>query len=101
MEPFKVALVDDHRLFREGLRALLAAQPDLSVVGEAAEPGEACSLVDASDPDLVVLDVVLANGASGLALVRELLRRLPQRRVLMLSMLLDEQRVAEALEAGA
>jgi len=100
MQPFKVALVDDHRLFREGLRALLAAQPDLSVVGEAAEPTEACSLVDAEDPDLVVVDVLLGTG-SGMALARELLRRSPRRRVLMLSMLLDEQRVAEALEAGA
>jgi len=100
MQPFKVALVDDHRLFREGLRALLAAQPDLSVVGEAAEPTEACSLVGAVDPDLVVVDVLLGTG-SGMALARELLRRSPRRRVLMLSMLLDEQRVAEALEAGA
>src|SRR5256885_352394 len=42
---YKIALVDDHRLFREGLRALLASQPDLQVVGEAAEATEACALV--------------------------------------------------------
>ncbi len=97
---YKVALVDDHRLFREGLRALLAVQPDLHVVGEAAEPGEACALVDAQDPDLVVLDVLLGP-SSGVSLARELLLRSPRRKVLMLSMLLDEQHAAEALEVGA
>jgi two-component system response regulator NreC len=97
---YRVALIDDHRLFREGLRALLATQPDLQVVGEAAEPGEACALVDAEDPDLVVLDVVLGT-SSGVAVARELLRRSPRRRVLMLSMVLDEEHAAEALEVGA
>jgi DNA-binding NarL/FixJ family response regulator len=97
---YKVALVDDHRLFREGLRALLASQPDLQVVGEAAEPSQACALVDAEDPDLVVVDVLLGT-ASGVALARELLRRSPRRRLLMLSMLLDEEHAAEALEVGA
>jgi DNA-binding NarL/FixJ family response regulator len=97
---YKVALVDDHRLFREGLRALLASQPDLQVVGEAAEPTQACTLVDAEDPDLVVVDVLLGT-ASGVALARELLRRSPRRRLLMLSMLLDEEHAAEALEVGA
>ena len=97
---YRVALVDDHRLFREGLRALLASQPDLQVVGEAAEPAEACALVDAENPDLVVLDVLLGT-ASGVAVARELLRRSPRRRVLMLSMVLDEEHAAEALEVGA
>src|SRR5207244_3442376 len=97
---YKVALVDDHRLFREGLRALLAAQPDLQVVGEAAEPTEACALVDAQDPDLVVVDVLLGP-SSGVSLARELLRRSPRRKLLMLSMLLDEEHAAEALEVGA
>jgi len=97
---YKVALVDDHRLFREGLRALLATQPDLEVVGEAAEPGEAYALVDAQDPDLVVVDVLLGP-SSGMSLARELLRRSPRRRLLMLSMLLDEEHAAEALEVGA
>jgi DNA-binding NarL/FixJ family response regulator len=96
----RVALVDDHRLFREGLRVLLASQPDLQVVGEAAEPGEACALVDAEDPDLVVVDVLLGT-SSGVALAREMLRRAPRRRVLMLSMVLDEEHAAEALEVGA
>src|SRR3989441_10175045 len=97
---YKVALVDDHRLFREGLRALLAVQPDLHVVGEAAEPDEACALIDAQDPDLVVLDVLLGP-SSGVSLARELLRRSARRKVLMLSMLLDEEHAAEALEVGA
>ena len=97
---YRVALVDDHRLFREGLRALLVSQPDLQVVGEAAEPAEACALVDSADPDLVVLDVLLGT-SSGVAVARELLKRSPRRRVLMLSMVLDEEHAAEALEVGA
>jgi DNA-binding NarL/FixJ family response regulator len=100
MLSYKVALVDDHRLFREGLRALLSAQPDLQVIGEAAGPMEAYALVESQDPDLVVLDLLLGT-SSGLAVARELLRRSPRRRVLMLSMVLDEEHAAEALEVGA
>jgi two-component system response regulator NreC len=100
MEPPKVAVVDDHRLFREGLCELLEARGDLRVVAQAASAADAWGAVDASDPDVVVMDVVLRD-SSGIDLVRELLKRSPRRRVLMLSMLLDEQHVAEALEAGA
>jgi two-component system, NarL family, response regulator NreC len=97
---YRVALVDDHRLFREGLRALLAAQPDLQVVGEAGGHAEACAVVDAEDPDLVVVDLLLGQ-SSGVSLARELLRRSPGRKLLMLSMILDEEHAAEALEVGA
>ena len=84
-----VALVDDHLLFREGLRAMLASAPDLRIVAEASNAQEAISAVRASQPEVVVLDVMLP-GVSGIGVARELLREDPHRRVLALSMVADE-----------
>lgn len=100
MDQHTLALVDDHLLFREGLRILLKAQPDLRVVAEASNAQEAYAAVGRAQPDLVVLDVVLP-GVSGISVARELRRRQSPPGVLVLSMLYDEQRVAEALDAGA
>ncbi|HYZ89943.1 MAG TPA: response regulator transcription factor, partial [Myxococcales bacterium] len=77
----KLVVVDDHRLFREGLRALLTTQSDLSVVGEASEAQSAYSMVERMQPDVVVLDVSLPM-ASGFSIAREVLRRQPQQRIL-------------------
>src|SRR3954466_15189497 len=96
----RVALVDDHRLFREGLRALLGTQPDLSVVAEASEAGEVPAAIDSSEPDVVVLDYQL-KGVAGPSLVRELLEKNRSRHILVLSMHLEEDRIAQALAAGA
>ena len=57
----KVILVDDHHVFRTGLRAILASEPDLAVVGEASEARQAYSLLDSAQPDLVLLDLTLDN----------------------------------------
>jgi DNA-binding NarL/FixJ family response regulator len=95
----RLALVDDHRLFREGLRTMIATQPDLEVVGEAGEALEAYSMVESTRPDVLVLDLALP-GATGVTVAREVLRRSPKLRVLLLSMLIDEEHVAQALDAG-
>jgi two-component system response regulator NreC len=97
---FRIALIDDHAIFREGLRALLARQNDLEVIGEANEARAAYALADRAAPDLIVLDIALP-GCDGIAVARELIRREPSRRILMLSMFDDQERVARALEAGA
>ena len=94
-----VALIDDHKLFREGLRALLQSQPGFAVVAEATNASEAYEAVRATEPDVVVLDMLLP-GASGVSVARELLRANPMRKVLALSMVKDEQHVAGALDAG-
>lgn len=94
-----VALVDDHKLFREGLRALLLSQPGFSVVGEATNAAEALQVVRQTEPDVVVLDMLLP-GTGGAAVARELLRQNPTRKVIALSMVKDEQHVASALDAG-
>jgi two-component system response regulator NreC len=93
-------LVDDHRLFREGLKSLLVHQGEISVVVEAAEAAEAYDAIDAAQPDVVVVDLQL-RGASGITAMREMLRRSPGRRLLALTMYDDEERVAQAIEAGA
>jgi len=97
--PLKLGLVDDHRLFREGLRALLATQPDFQLVGEASQAQDAYALVDQTQPDVLLLDVSLPL-ASGVSVAREVLRRQPHQRILALSMFADEEHVAQALEVG-
>ncbi|MFI5288702.1 MAG: response regulator, partial [Polyangia bacterium] len=100
LDKLKVALIDDHQLFREGLRALLGSQPDLKVVGEAADAREGYGLVESQRPDVVVLDVSLP-GVDGIAATRELRRRVSASKVLILTMHAGEEYAAEALSAGA
>lgn len=95
----RVALIDDHQLFREGLRAVLASTPDLRVVAEASGAPDAYAAVQQTDAEVVVLDVML-TGVSGIGIARELLRENPRRRLLALSMVADEGHVADALQAG-
>ena len=96
----RLVMVDDHQLFREGLRALLATEADLEVIGEASDAPGAYAEVEAKKPDLVVMDVSLA-GTSGIVATRELLRRDPSLCVLLLSMHTEEDLVVEGLAAGA
>src|SRR2546429_9804521 len=99
MTTLRVALVDDHLLFREGLRAMLASAPDLRIVAEASNAEEALPAVRASQPEVVVLDAMLP-GVSGIGVARELLRDHPNPRVLALSMRADDAHAAAALQAG-
>lgn len=96
----RLALVDDHRLFREGLRAVLAREPDLEVAGEAEDARGAYELVEQAQPDVVLMDVGL-RGMNGIAATRELARRRAPGRVLMLTMHAGEDFVAQAFTAGA
>jgi len=96
----KLILVDDHHVFRAGLRAILAPEADISVVGEASEARQAYALLDSAQPDLVVLDLTLPDG-DGVAATREIIRREPRARVLILTMQTNELFVSRALAAGA
>jgi DNA-binding NarL/FixJ family response regulator len=96
----RVALVDDHPVFRSGLRALLTSVDDFDVVAEAESARQAYEVVESKQPDLVVLDLNLP-GTSGIIATRELMRRQPRARVLVLSMYTDPSKVSEALAAGA
>ena len=99
-EVIKVLLVDDHRILREGLRALLSEQPGLVVVGDASDGEEALALVAEFHPDVVVMDMVMPR-MSGLE-ATTLIRRLhPDVRVLILSMYDDDEYVQRVIQAGA
>src|SRR5256885_12963027 len=99
MTTLRVALVDDHLLFREGLRAMLASAPDLRIVAEASNAQEALPAVRASQPEVVVLDVMLPGG-SGIGVAPGLLREDPKRRVLRPGMVAGEAPVADAVLDG-
>ncbi|MGV9278565.1 response regulator [Streptomyces griseosporeus] len=98
--PVRVLLADDHTLVRRGVRLILEAEPDLAVVAEAGDGAEAVERARTGDVDLAVLDIAMPR-MTGLQAARELTRRLPGLRVLMLTMYDNEQYFFEALRAGA
>ncbi len=100
MSVIRLILVDDHRLFRDGLRAILSSYSDLEVVGEASDYRSAIELIEKVDFDLIVLDITLP-GSNGLALLRELKRRHVRQPALVLTMHQHGDMVADAFAAGA
>jgi two-component system response regulator NreC len=95
----RILLVDDHTILRAGLRQLLNAEPDLTVIGEAGSGVEALEQARALQPDVVVLDLGLP-GMSGLEALRELRQHVPGTRVLVLSMYVDKDIVQHVFSAG-
>ena len=98
--PIRVLLVDDQGLYREGLRTLLAAQPDLDVTGEAANGEEALRLAAELHPDVALMDVRMPL-RDGVTATRRLLAAQPECRVIMLSTFDDAEARAQGLSAGA
>jgi two-component system, NarL family, response regulator NreC len=96
----RVVIVDDHAILRSGLRRVLDAEPDIEVVGEAANADRAVFEALASNPDVVLMDVVMP-GKSGIEGMPAVLQAVPEVKVLMLSMQDDPHYVREAFEAGA
>lgn len=96
----RVLLVDDHNLFRSGVKALLARQPDFEVVGEAADGLEGLKRAAQLAPDVVLLDLHMP-GLSGRQVVKTLVEELPGTRVLMLTVSEDADDLVETLKAGA
>jgi DNA-binding NarL/FixJ family response regulator len=93
-------LADDHDIVRQGLRLLLEGQPDFLVVGEAAGGRETVSQVDALQPDVLVVDLMMPD-LNGLEVTRQVQRSAPATRVVILSIYADEAHVLEALRCGA
>ena len=96
----RLLLADDHTILRDGIRALLSAEPDLEVVGEASNGAEVLALLETTPVDVVLMDVQMPV-LDGFATMPELRLRFPEVRVLVLTMLDHENYVARMLEAGA
>jgi DNA-binding NarL/FixJ family response regulator len=100
MEKIKVLLVDDHTVVRQGLRVLLEAEQDITIVGEAETGRQAVQLARKLSPDVIVMDIAMPN-LNGLEATRQILKETPNAKVLVLSSYADDEYVHQLTEAGA
>ncbi len=96
----RIVLADDHQIVRQGLRAMLGTESDLQLVGETADGLETVRTVARLEPDVLVLDLMMP-GLGGLEVVRQLAKRAPRTKIVILSMHSNEAYVLESLSAGA
>jgi two-component system, NarL family, response regulator LiaR len=99
-DTIRVLFVDDHAIVREGLRALLATQPDMQIVGEAADGVEAVSLARALHPDVILLDLIMPR-MDGATAIAEIKRNDHRARILVLTSFAADDNVFPAIKAGA
>ena len=98
----RILIADDHSVIRAGLRAILSTQPDLEIVGEAADGNEALRLANDLQPDVILTDISMPGPVGGgIAVARRLKETLPAIRVLILTVHEDEGLLREAIRAGA
>jgi two-component system, NarL family, response regulator DevR len=100
MSEIRLVVVDDHAVVRQGVRALLDSQDDISVVGEAATQADALSETERERPDVVVMDVRLAEG-NGIEATKQIRARFPDSNVLILTSFQDDEAIAASARAGA
>src|SRR5689334_24591903 len=98
--PARLLLADDHQLVRAGLEQLLAAAADMDVVATAADGAEAVRLAEATDPDVVLMDLVMPQ-MNGVEATRRIVERCPGAAVVVLTSFSDQERILDALDAGA
>ncbi len=103
MNEIRVAIIDDHAIVRQGLRAMIDREPDLRVVGEAPSARLAPAMLDQARPMVVLLDLRLTAGSEcdGLALCATITQRYPDIRVLVLTSSADEWLILESIKQGA
>jgi len=97
---YRVFIVEDHQLFREGLKSMLNKRDDVEIVGEAEDGLEAVRRVRKTTPDLILLDLSMPK-MGGISVMKEVKRDLPETRILALTIHESDQYVLEAFEAGA
>jgi len=100
MSKIRILITDDHAMFRQGVRTLLAAEPDLEIAGEARDAAEAVSLSRQSRPDVVLMDIGM-TGMSSFEATRVIRKERPETRVVFLSMYDDDEYLAECVSIGA
>jgi len=100
MAKIRILLADDHTLFRQGIRTLLSAEPDMEVVGEASNGGEAMGRALELKPDLVLMDIGMP-GLSSFESTRQIRKNRPETKVVLLTMYDDEDYLMEGMEVGA
>lgn len=98
--PIKVLIVDDHPILRHGIKTMLFTFDDIVVVGEAGNGSETLARCDETNPDVILMDVVMP-GMNGVDTTRAVLKRYPQVKIIMLTSFPNQDLVQETLEAGA
>jgi two-component system, NarL family, response regulator DevR len=96
----RLLIIDDHEMVREGLKAMLTAEPDFEIVGDAANAEQAFEMIERLRPDVILLDVRLP-GESGIEVCRTVANRYPETAVIILTTFTDETLVAQCIQAGA
>ena len=96
----KIVLADDHRILRQGVRALLEAEPDFSILAEAENGRETIRMVERFHPDVLLLDLIIPE-MNGFEVSRVVRKRFPETNIVILTMHANEAYVLEALRAGA
>lgn len=96
----RIVIVDDHPVVRKGLAAFLSSEPDLEVVGAAADGEESLHVVAETAPDMVLMDLSMP-GIGGIEATRRILATLPETRVMMLTSFGGHERMVQALKSGA
>ena len=96
----QVLLVDDHAMVRQGLRVLLESEPDIVIAGEAETGRQAVQLAATLHPDVIVMDVTMPN-LNGLEATRQIMKEMPDSKILVLSAYSDHEYVQQLTEAGA
>ncbi|HVO42434.1 MAG TPA: response regulator transcription factor [Aggregatilineales bacterium] len=96
----RVFLTDDHAIVRKGIRALLATEPDIEVVGEAGDGAEAVEQIPILHPDVILMDLVMPK-LDGIEAIRQIAAREPGARILVLTSFADDDKVFPAIKSGA
>ncbi|HPV06393.1 MAG TPA: response regulator transcription factor [Aggregatilineales bacterium] len=100
METLRIMLVDDHALFRQGVKSLLDSRPDLEVVASAANGNEAIALARECKPDVILMDIEMPD-CDGIEATRQIKQELPEVKIVALTVVDDDETVFEMIKSGA